>query len=192
MLFFTPEELKRQGISCKDTSQITFQKKLFTRAVDFSRKYRQASIRFCQDYVNSGLLCLIVENRTYFTVWLEKKEVKLIDEKEKLLRSFAKPKSTHSSSKVEAKSYDLVQRSFKSRGYTDNQSSTYHNPPYHPEPPSYKELFSQLPSDYQPPSDPLIPSKDIAKSNTLPPSNSNINYPENPKKRKRKYRGISY
>jgi hypothetical protein len=76
MLFFTAEDLENQGVFCKEASQIIFKNKILTRFIDFSTQNRRRAIKFCQEFLEDQLFCLIVENQSYLTVWVEKKEVR--------------------------------------------------------------------------------------------------------------------
>lgn len=98
MLFATTEELELQGISCKNASQIIFHNKLLTRASFFPKTSRKAAIKFCQEYSTSNLLCLIVESKSYLTVWIEEKNANLTSENGHSIRNFAKPQLNSSSS----------------------------------------------------------------------------------------------
>lgn len=80
MLFFTAEDLENQGVFCKEASQIIFKNKILTRFIDFSTQNRRRAIKFCQEFLEAQLFCLIVENQSYLTVWVEKKEVKFTGE----------------------------------------------------------------------------------------------------------------
>jgi hypothetical protein len=80
MLFFTAEDLENQGVFCKEASQIIFKNKILTRFIDFSTQNRRRAIKFCQEFLEDQLFCLIVENQSYLTVWVEKKEVRFTGE----------------------------------------------------------------------------------------------------------------
>ncbi|MEI2582912.1 hypothetical protein [Scytonema sp. PRP1] len=80
MLFFTAEDLENQGVFCKEASQIIFKNKILTRFIDFSTQNRRRAIKFCQEFLEEQLFCLIVENQSYLTVWVEKKEVRFTGE----------------------------------------------------------------------------------------------------------------
>jgi hypothetical protein len=80
MLFLTPEDLENQGVFCKEASQIIFQNKILTRFIDFPTQNHRRAIKFCQEFLEEQLFCLIVENQSYLTVWVEKKQVKFTGE----------------------------------------------------------------------------------------------------------------
>ncbi|KAF3884456.1 MULTISPECIES: hypothetical protein [Nostocales] len=80
MLFLSLEDLEVQGVSYNGASQIIFKNKIFTRFVDFSIQYRQKAIKFCQEFLDDNLFCLIVENQSYLTVWVEEKEKNLAND----------------------------------------------------------------------------------------------------------------
>ncbi len=82
MLFLTAEDLENQGVFCKEASQIIFQNKILTRLIDFSTQNHRRAIKFCQEFLEDQLFCLIVENQSYLTVWVEKKQVKFTGETE--------------------------------------------------------------------------------------------------------------
>jgi hypothetical protein len=77
MLFITLDDLEVQGVSYKGASKIIFKNKILTRCVDFSTQYRQKALKFCQEFLDDNLFCLIVENQSYLTVWVEEKEERL-------------------------------------------------------------------------------------------------------------------
>jgi hypothetical protein len=122
MLFLTPEDLEIQGVFCKEASKIIFQKKILTRFIDFSTQNRRTAIKFCQEFLEDKLFCLIVENQSYLTVWVEEKQVRLTGETETSV-NYAQPVSTSLSSQAKDKA-DALQTQVKSRGFVHPQSST--------------------------------------------------------------------
>lgn len=185
MLFATTEELELQGIYCNETSQIIFQNKRFNRTADFPKNSRIAAIKLCQEYLKSHHQCLMVENHTTLTVWVEEKQVNPPNEDASLIKKFAKPKFTGSSLQAAAKSNDPVQTYLKSRNSTDEQPSTSDDLP------SQNVLF-QLFSKNETSSDSI---QDKELDDFEPPASAELTLEEKPsakKPTKRKYRGISY
>ncbi|MUG96022.1 hypothetical protein F7734_28220 [Scytonema sp. UIC 10036] len=82
MFFLSLEDLEIKGVSYMGESQIIFKNKILTRCIDFSIQYHQKAIKFCQEFLDDNLLCLIVENQSYLTVWVEEKEERLAGETE--------------------------------------------------------------------------------------------------------------
>ena len=105
MLFFTAEDLENQGVYCKEASQIIFKNKILTRCIDFSTQNRRRAIKFCQEFFEDQLFCLIVENQSYLTVWVEKKEVKFTGETE-IPINYVQPVSNSLSSQAKDKPKD--------------------------------------------------------------------------------------
>lgn len=123
MLFLTPEDLEIQGVFCKEASKIIFQKKILTRFIDFSTQNRRIAIKFCQEFLEDKLFCLIVENQSYLTVWVEEKQVRLTRETETSVNYAQPPVSTSLSSQTKDKAAAL-QTEVKSRGSVHPQRST--------------------------------------------------------------------
>ena len=146
MLFLTPEDLENQGVFCKEASQIIFQNKILTRFIDFPTQNHRRAIKFCQEFLEDQLFCLIVENQSYLTVWVEKKEVKFTGETE-IPINYVQPVSNSLSYQAKEKPEDAeisinrvqpvstslssqakdkadVQTQVKSRGFVHPQSST--------------------------------------------------------------------
>ena len=147
MLFLTAEDLENQGVFCKEASQIIFQNKILTRLIDFSTQNRRRAIKLCQEFLEDKLFCLIVENRSYLTVWVEKKEVRFTSET-KIPINYVQPELTGLSSQAQDKpeeaeisinrvqpvstslssqakdKADALETEVKSRGFVHPQSST--------------------------------------------------------------------
>lgn len=70
MLTITAQELKLKGIDSQKVSQIVYQDTVFHKSLDFSVNARAAALKFCQKSLDTGILCLLVEQRLYLTVWL--------------------------------------------------------------------------------------------------------------------------
>ncbi|BAY45524.1 hypothetical protein SAMD00079811_31280 [Scytonema sp. HK-05] len=102
MLFLTPEDLENQGVFCKEASQIIFQNKILTRFIDFPTQNRRRAIKFCQEFLEDQLFCLLVENQSYLTVWVEKKQVRLTGETE-IPINYVQPVSNSLSSQAKDK-----------------------------------------------------------------------------------------
>jgi hypothetical protein len=186
MLFATIQELELQGVFCKEASQILFRNTVFTRALDFPRKSRQAAIKFCKDYVNAKLICLLVESQDYLTVWIETQEDFSLREKEGNENKFEEFKLSSSSFKTEYSSNESVHSEFIDRGSIENTSSPY-----------YKHLKDERLADSQQTNE-IIHKVPLPPQDNLCPENndshlSSLNVDLSPKKRrKRQYRGISY
>lgn len=86
MLLLRAEELGHLGIAFQAASQLVFQDTLFIKGPSFPTDERQAAITSCNKYLKADILCLIVENQGYFTLWPENKDLNL-PEKETVMPS---------------------------------------------------------------------------------------------------------
>lgn len=179
MFLTTAEQLKLQGIDCQKASQITFQNKLFSKSLDFSLNARQSAMKFCQKYLDAGVLCLLVEHSLYLTVWLEEQEEKLTDKLGKSPLNFVKPEFTISSFDDEKSNDNIVPSNINSISHVSeiNSDKELNNLPLNEE--NTEENSSQ------------IQYKSNAEKKSS--SDSSLNDQEcNKKRRSRTYRGISY
>jgi len=174
MLFITTEELELQGVDCKEASQITFHNKLLTRGLDFSKKARQRVIGFCQDYLDANLFCLVVESQWYLTVWIEDKNTNFTEKDRNFHTQSIKDSSLKSSSSTAETRFedDHIDK-------TDEQSP--------------RQQASSLPLQGESTTRDLVPTQEKRDLESLPLDESPLNQ-QNPRKkrRKRRYRGISY
>jgi hypothetical protein len=179
MFLTTAEQLKLQGIDCQKASQITFQNKLFTKSLDFSINARQSAMKFCQKYLDAGVLCLLVEHSLYLTVWLEDEEEKLTDKSRKSQITVVKQEFTISSFENEKSNDNIVPSNINSISPISEIKSQYelNNLPIN------EENTEENPSE--------IKYKSNAEKKSS--SDSSLNDQESHKKRRsRTYRGISY
>ncbi|GAA6620343.1 hypothetical protein [Scytonema sp. NUACC26] len=172
MLFLRLEDLEIQGVSYKGASQIIFKNKILTRFIDLSTQYRQKALKVCQEFLDANLFCLIVENRSYLTVWVEEKEQKLAGETEIINYKLYEPASL---SFPVADTETTVQTQKK-----PTTSVRSHN--------SSQNLFSN--DEEKSANSNLV--NEQGECDSLPLSQPSTEHKPSPKKSTRKYRGISY
>jgi hypothetical protein len=209
MLFSTVEELELQGVSYNGNSQINFKNKRFSRTLDFAKDSRQLAIKFCQSYLNAGIVCLIVESHNYLTVWIEEQEKKsnideqvshsdLTNELEKKavhnqnnFRDFLFPPGTKPQKTVEANPNAQIKHNYQISNTIPVQESL--NPDSNSI--SSQNVLSNIPPPNEsfhhvPPPNPN--PENTTKLNDSSSTESPQETQSHPKKKARKYRGISY
>ena len=71
-LIFMVEELEAQGIYQQCASEFWFQGKLLVVSLSLAKSLRQDAIDICQEKLDAGKFCILVEYSAHFTVWEEK------------------------------------------------------------------------------------------------------------------------
>ncbi len=84
MIFTTAEELGLQNFT-KRSSELELNDRIFTRGPDFSKTSHHEALEFCQEYPSSA--CMIVEDKHYLTIWIEKSAKKNQDDLKKVSQS---------------------------------------------------------------------------------------------------------
>jgi hypothetical protein len=75
MIVLTLEEIKQHGISGNELSEIVFQNKTFTKGSTYSQRCRESAIAYGQQYSATQGECVVIDNGTYLTLWLEQKSL---------------------------------------------------------------------------------------------------------------------
>jgi hypothetical protein len=71
------EELGLLGIVFQAASQLAYQNTRFTKGPSFPTDERQAAITSCNKYLRADIVCLIIENEGFLTLWSENKNINL-------------------------------------------------------------------------------------------------------------------
>lgn len=71
------EELGLLGLAFQATSLLVYQNTRFIKGPSFPTDERQAAIISCNKYLRADIVCLIVENEGYLTLWSENKNINL-------------------------------------------------------------------------------------------------------------------
>ncbi|WP_088893117.1 hypothetical protein [Leptolyngbya ohadii] len=71
MLILNAQILESQGIPYRAASKILFQERLFVKRQTFSQRVKQVAINLYEEYVNSGIPCLLIESTEQITFWRE-------------------------------------------------------------------------------------------------------------------------
>jgi hypothetical protein len=72
MLLIPKEDIKNYPLSSQ--GKIVFNDKTLTRGADFSLERRTAAIAYCQQSIDSGIFCILVEDKFQLTIWVESSE----------------------------------------------------------------------------------------------------------------------
>jgi hypothetical protein len=107
MLVLTLEEIKKHGISGNELSEITFQNKVFTKGSTYSQRCRESAIAYGENYSITQGECIIIDNGTYLTLWLERKTANLAESQESIVPQI-QPKSESIPEKVANKGNSLA------------------------------------------------------------------------------------
>ncbi|MBD1937288.1 hypothetical protein [Microcoleus sp. FACHB-68] len=114
MLLLHAEELGLLGIAFQATSQLVYQNTRFTKGPSFPTDERQAAITSCNKYLRADIVCLIIENDGYLTLWPEKKDINLpaqqpaisSSEPSKYQNTFTDPQSSQKTEKSKPSSVE--------------------------------------------------------------------------------------
>lgn len=72
MIFLSVEELKEKSIVSNQGNEIIFNNKIFRKGPDFSLRNWEKARQLSEEYFKSNRLCLIVNNESYISLWVEK------------------------------------------------------------------------------------------------------------------------
>ncbi|WP_088241899.1 hypothetical protein [Calothrix rhizosoleniae] len=73
ILVLKAQELEARGIiDDKTTKEFIFQGKLLKKGQLFSKRFRQVAIDTCQQKLDAGRFCVVIEGEVEFAVWEEK------------------------------------------------------------------------------------------------------------------------
>ena len=75
MLLIDQQDLEARGIECQGVSEFIFLDKYFHKDQTFELHQRKAAIATCRQMLDAGLMSLIVNYQSYFTIWVEKEAI---------------------------------------------------------------------------------------------------------------------
>lgn len=75
MLLIDQQDLEARGIECQGVSEFIFLDKYFQKDQTFELHQRKTAITTCRQMLDAGLMSLIVNYQSYFTIWVERKAV---------------------------------------------------------------------------------------------------------------------
>jgi hypothetical protein len=187
-LTLTAESLEKQGISCGGASQIVFNRKTLIRSIDFATHARLAAIKFCGEYLEDKLDCLLVEGKLYLTVWVEKENTNSAGKTATQTPNYGSAKSNNSY-KRESKSGNLAPEEQVSTNFIHSRVPSLKNVQVLAE----KNSLLNSPSSVEELNNSELQAPEVENQSDPPSSPSSSNPGISDKKRsKRKYRGISY
>lgn len=71
MLLIDREDLEARGIECQGVSEFVFLDKCFQKGRTFDNYQRETAIASCRQMLDAGLMSLIVNYKSHFTIWVE-------------------------------------------------------------------------------------------------------------------------
>lgn len=71
MLLIDQEDLEARGINCQEASEFIFLDKCFQKGQSFATHQRETAISSCRQMLDAGLMSLIVNYQSHFTIWVE-------------------------------------------------------------------------------------------------------------------------
>ena len=71
MLLIDQVDLEARGISCQGVSEFIFLDKCFQKGQTFENSQRERAIASCRQMLDAGLMSLIVNYQSHFTIWVE-------------------------------------------------------------------------------------------------------------------------
>ncbi len=69
MMITTASELAESGIYNQFGIQLIFHNKVFTKGQSFSCKAREVALEICQEHLDNGGFCMLVEEGNLITLW---------------------------------------------------------------------------------------------------------------------------
>lgn len=69
MMITTAHELAESGVYNQSSPRLIFRNKIFTRGQSFSYKARQVAVAICQEHLDRGGFCMLVEDGNLITLW---------------------------------------------------------------------------------------------------------------------------
>jgi len=74
MLLIDQVDLEARGIECQGVSEFTFLDKCFLKGQTFENSQRERAIVRCRQMLDDGLMSLIVNYKSHFTIWVESEQ----------------------------------------------------------------------------------------------------------------------
>ncbi len=71
MLLIDQVDLEERGIQCQGVSEFVFLDKCFQKGQTFENSQRERAIASCRQMLDAGLMSLIVNYQSHFTIWVE-------------------------------------------------------------------------------------------------------------------------
>ncbi|WP_299486789.1 hypothetical protein [Acaryochloris sp. IP29b_bin.137] len=71
MLLIDQKDLEARGITCQGVSEFVFLDKCFQKGESFETHQRETAISSCRQMLDAGLMSLIVNYQSHFTIWIE-------------------------------------------------------------------------------------------------------------------------
>lgn len=71
MLLIDQKDLEARGINCQGVSEFIFLDKCFQKGQTFDTHQRETAISSCRQMLDAGLMSLIVNYQSHFTIWIE-------------------------------------------------------------------------------------------------------------------------
>ncbi|WP_299409597.1 hypothetical protein [Acaryochloris sp. IP29b_bin.148] len=75
MLLIDRKDLESRGIECHGVSTFIFLNKCFQKGQTFANHQRETAIASCRQMLDAGLMSLIVNYQSHFTIWIETNDV---------------------------------------------------------------------------------------------------------------------
>jgi CheY-like chemotaxis protein len=72
LIFISAQDLKEKSTGTDRKTQINFNNKIFVKGPDFSQSNWEKAKELCQEYSKRNRLCLLVNNESYVSIWVEK------------------------------------------------------------------------------------------------------------------------
>lgn len=76
MLLIDQVDLEARGITCQGVSEFIFLDKCFQKGQTFENSQRERAIASCRQMLDAGLMSLIVNYQSHFTIWVESEQAK--------------------------------------------------------------------------------------------------------------------
>ena len=74
MLLIDQVDLEARGITCQGVSEFIFIDKCFQKGQTFENSQRERAIASCRQMLDAGLMSLIVNYQSHFTIWVESEQ----------------------------------------------------------------------------------------------------------------------
>lgn len=77
MLLIDQVDLEARGITCQGVSEFIFLDKCFQKGQTFENSQRERAVASCRQMLDAGLMSLIVNYQSHFTIWVESEQDKV-------------------------------------------------------------------------------------------------------------------
>lgn len=74
MLLIDQVDLEARGITCQGVTEFVFLDKCFQKGQTFENSQRERAIASCRQMLDDGLMSLIVNYQSHFTIWVESEQ----------------------------------------------------------------------------------------------------------------------